>query len=504
MRRFVLLFINFFPALLWAQSAEDTLKNTILSATQLTEDFGFYRRVLQETHPGLYRYTPRGKMQSKLDSISTLLESPMSFYDFYRILAALNADIRCAHSSALPAKDINNYMRSTAKMLPLFLYPAQQKFYVIFNGTSDQRLKPGFEVTHINDHPIDSLADILSRHFWSDGYIELSKNQVLQGGVFNLFYYTIVERPDTFNLTLINPQGEKEMFTVAAQTLAATDKSYLKNSVNKEMLKFYNQKHKKPWRLDFPADAKSSAILRFDAFGGKGMNSEEKAKIAIRKFMDNALLKIEKKKSRYLIVDLRTNSGGWDVQGVELLTYLLKSDTPIRYYERLHAITNDSEFLAYSDLSEEDQKNIPNKLKLESDGTFTLREEENENLKLQYPKPNRFRGKVYILMDERSFSTASEFLAVAKSNEIGVFIGEESGGAYEGGNGSSFVNFTLPNSMIAINTPLVYYQNAVKPTQPRGRGTMPDFNISIKPEDLLEDYDRQLEFVKELIRKENE
>ena len=62
------------------------------------------------------------------------------------------------------------------------------------------------------------------------------------------------------------------------------------------------------------------------------------------------------------------------------------------------------------------------------------------------PKPNRFRGRVYILMDGASASTASEFLAVAHANKVGVFVGEESGGAYEGANGSSFINLELPRS----------------------------------------------------------
>lgn len=181
---------------------------------------------------------------------------------------------------------------------------------------------------------------------------------------------------------------------------------------------------------------------------------------------------------------------------VELFTYLVKSNKPIKYFQRQSAINDKSEFLVYSDLSEEDQQNI--RLRKENDGTFSLIEEENQSLKMQFPKPNRFKGNLYILMNEESSSATAEFLAVSKSNRTGIFVSDESGGAYEGGNGVSFIQLTLPNSKIKIG--LVYYQNAVKPVEPKGRGTMPDYFVRTKPEDLLTGYDRQLEFVKDLIR----
>jgi hypothetical protein len=182
----------------------------------------------------------------------------------------------------------------------------------------------------------------------------------------------------------------------------------------------------------------------------------------------------------------------------------MKGDKPIKYYKRLHAITNSSEFLEYSDLSVDDRDNLKNELRLEADGTYSLIEDENSNLRLQYPKPNRFKGQVYVLMNERSYSTASEFLAVCKSNKVGIMVGEEAGGVYEGGNGASFIHLSLPNSKIQVGTPLVYYDNAVNPPEQKGRGAIPDYRILGQPEDLVTGYDRQMEFVKELIRKQNE
>ena len=200
-----------------------------------------------------------------------------------------------------------------------------------------------------------------------------------------------------------------------------------------------------------------------------------------------------------LIIDLRYNGGGWDIQGVELFTYLI--DQPTRCYQRLHAITDSSEFLKLSDISKEDRKLIQKRLQKESDGKFSVKAEFTDQLRLQQPKPNRFQGNVYILANRGSGSTTSEFLAYTKSNKRATIIGEECNGAYEGGNGGSFLHFDLPNSKISFGTPLLYYNNAVTPIEPKGRGTLPDYPVELRIQDLLQGYDTELNFALELIRK---
>ena len=483
---------------LFAQT--DTLNTTVLTPVQLNEDFNLYRRMIQETHPGLYRYTSKKVIQAKLDSIASLLNEPMPFYGFYKLLMASNAAIKCAHSTILPTNTFWNYFSTQPKTFPYFLQPIDGKYFVLLNGTSGDLIKPGYELTHINDQTMEEIAKLIKRNYWSDGDIELPRNIALQGALFSFFYYALIERPERFSLTFKDFNGNLIEVNEPAQIFEKTNKNCLKNPVNKHMLSLYNQHHKKPWRLSFPKDQKQTATLRFDSFGGKGMDNEEEAKKAFQTFMDKAFAKMKKKETKNLIIDLRANSGGWDIQGVELFTYLMKSDSPAKYYQKQHTITNSSEFLKYSDLSAETLKKVKVELIKEANGTFSLSEEHNPILKLQQPKANRFRANVYVLMNERSMSTTAEFLAVAKHNKIGTFVGEESGGAYQGGNGSNFIQMTLPNSKIQIGSPLVYYQNAVNPDILKGRGTIPDYQVSFKQEDLQTGYDRQLEFVKALIK----
>ncbi len=496
--RHLFLILLYFPLIGLAQP--DTLATKMLSPEQMQKDFNYLRRILTETHPGLYRYLPKEKMQVKLDSVYQLLNKPLPFYSFYKNVLSVISDVRCAHTNALPTADFNRYIGSI-RTFPFFLFPIDNKLYVIFNGSTDSQITLGYQLVQINGRSSDNIMQTIKKHYWSDGYIEVSKNTALQGGSFCLFYYTLIERPDQFDVEFKDLNGNLYRSTVPAQKYGVTERAYTKNKINQKANQLYNQRHKQPWRLSFPADVPATALLRFDGFGGKGMTTSESARLGMKNFMNDAMKKTESKKCTNLIIDVRSNSGGWDIQGVELFTFLMKQDTAVRYYQKMHAITDSSEFLNYSDLSANDRKNLKQGLKKEANGSFSLRQEVTAELQPQLPKANRFKGNIYILQNERSFSTTSEFLAACKTYQVGTLVGMECGGAYEGGNGASFIHLELPHSKIQIGSPLVYYSNATRSQFQIGRGTIPDHIVAVEPLDLVNNYDRQLEFVKKLIGK---
>ncbi len=501
---FYLLLVS--PLLGNAQSSTDSLITRILQPADMQADFRYLRRMLEETHPGLYRYTPKATMQAKLDSIDRSLNHPLAFYDFFKTVAALMADIRCAHTHALPSKNWREQFNHTLRIIPFFMFPSQNRSYVLLNGTTDQTIKPSFELLSINGQSMEAIRQQVARYYWTDGFIESSKSATLKGELFALFYYWFIDRPDTFALTFRNPSGDTVRLDAPAKPFGTSLPLMKKNPVNKQMVEWYVTKNSKhPWRLSFPDTLASTAYLRLDGFGSKGVNSNEEAVRVFQQFMDKSMAKIQKKQAKNLIVDVRANTGGWDSQGIELFTYLAKADTAVAYYARQHSITDntDSEFIKLSDLSEADRKNVKNELLPEPDGTFTLKQGSDTRVPKRYtPKPNRFRGQVYILMDGASASTASEFLAIAHANRVGVFVGEESGGAYEGGNGSSFINLELPKSGIQVSTPLVYYNTAVPEPKLKGRGTMPDYTVPLTINNILNHTAPQYDFVRKLIEEQ--
>ena len=114
------------------------------------------------------------------------------------------------------------------------------------------------------------------------------------------------------------------------------------------------------------------------------------------------------------------------------------------------------------------------------------------------PAQSPFRGKVFILTDGATFSTAGDFCAVTHHLKLATFIGEETAGAYCGNNSATEPTVTLPNSKVRFGLPLCSSWNAVGGGEGNRRGTIPDYTAVTKTVDLLHGIDTQLELALKL------
>ncbi len=483
------------PALAPAQekkSVYDSLAGRVLSKQDMQEDLQYLRKVMEEVHPGLYRYTPKPIMGQRLDSFYNQLTDSLFYYDYFKLMASLVAGVRCAHTSILPGSNWGSHFTNNVLLFPYSIHFIKDRAYIILNQTKDTALKPGFELLAINGQSISSIRQRIFDHSWSDGYNTTNKQQRLNTGSFSFLYYLFVDRPASFELTCKDFAGQTLKVIAPALTMTDAAPRFRQNPVNKEIIRMYIDRKRKDLELDIKKDI-NTAVLSIRSFGGKAAGD-------IGTFLPKAMKELEKKKIRHLVIDLRNNNGGWDSAGVILFTYLI--DQPSRYYVRQHAITDTSQYLALSDLSAEDLNNARNELIPEKDGTFSLKAAAAAGLSIQYPKPHHFNGKVYFLMNGASSSTTSELLSAAHANQLGIFIGEEAGGSYEGGNGGSFIGLVLPHSKIKISIPLLYYDNMTKPPFERGRGLMPGYDVPDNLDNILNGIDTQMKFVLDLIRRD--
>lgn len=499
---------NFITLLLISLSltgfAQDQLQNKTLSPEELKEDFLFYRDILENTHPGLYRYSSKSEMQSRLDSVAVLLDREMSFYDFYRIIASVNASIKCAHSFVIPNENFEAYMMQKAKGIPFYMYPTEDRLIVLFNGSDNESIRPGFELTAVNGQSMRELRKEMTNLFWEDGNNVSGRMRVLEGPFFTTFYYSLIDQPDQFVLTFKDESGKEHTIKTRAKTFAETQKSFKKNPVNKQVLKVFKNTKDKNWNFKILKDVDNTAYLRFNGFGDpKAVSNESSAKL-MKDFMLTVMEQIEAKNIENLILDIRDNGGGWDAMGIELYKFLSNTDRSFEFYGEGFAVTNDTAYLKYSDLNAVDIASLDKELIPREDGTFLINPEFDQSITDLKPYPERFKGKLYILINRGTGSAASEFAAIAKSNQIGVIVGEESSGVYEGVNGTSFLKFELPHSKMYLRTPLVSGTLAVKPVAETGRGVMPDVEVLFRREDLIIRNDRPLKYVKQLIRESGE
>lgn len=96
------------------------------------------------------------------------------------------------------------------------------------------------------------------------------------------------------------------------------------------------------------------------------------------------------------------------------------------------------------------------------------------------PKIN-YRGRLYVLVNENSWSAATLFPALVVRNHRGVVVGRETPTAYHFMNAQKFVDIRLPNSTLTYTIPLVFccFDSVVNARVPYGRGVLPDYEVPL-------------------------
>jgi len=118
----------------------------------------------------------------------------------------------------------------------------------------------------------------------------------------------------------------------------------------------------------------------------------------------------------------------------------------------------------------------------------------------QSPARAPFGGKVLVLIDGGTFSTAADVSAVLRHLKRAVFIGEETGGGYEGNTSGLNALVTLTHSKLGLKIPMYGYWNAVRAPAQRSRGTLPDRAVAVTVADVMRGVDAPMRVALELAR----
>lgn len=116
-----------------------------------------------------------------------------------------------------------------------------------------------------------------------------------------------------------------------------------------------------------------------------------------------------------------------------------------------------------------------------SDGRWALNRDLDRS---QKPAANAYHGRVFLLVDGRTFSTASEFVSVARHYRRATIVGEETGTAYGGGSGGA-VSLVLRNTGLIVNVPIIAYFLPSARAPDASRGVLPDIVVHPTIADLL-------------------
>ncbi|MDR6804892.1 hypothetical protein J2Y45_002800 [Dyadobacter sp. BE34] len=428
-----------------SQVAPQTDFDQPLNASLLREDFQAFRKALAENHPDMYRYRSRESLNRLLDSCEAAIDGPMTLIEFGNLVRLAVSALECGHTSgSLPGEIMERYAASVP-MFPLKVWFSGGDHAFVLCSRSEN-VPAGAEILSIDGVSMAQIHRRLMQYLPSDGKIQTKKNATLNNDAF-LFLYNFIYGPKTtYNVKLVTPEGRSRDIVLEPTRFENTGCPAYKTGSGA-----------RPLDITYPGQ--SRALLTIRTFSKQRiMNAGQD----FPAFLETTFNALRQKQVENLIIDLRGNGGGDDVYGALLYSYL--TGEPFRYFSDLRSLSKP-----------------------------VMTPDDHPGLAVQQPSGLHFQGNVYVLTDGRTFSTAADFCAIAKSNARAVFIGEETGGGYEGNNSGGTVRVNLAHSGIQVAVPTIRYSNAVKPAREPGRGILPEYPVVPSISDILAERDPQLQ-----------
>jgi hypothetical protein len=164
------------------------------SQQELRQDFALLRQVLEESHPGLYRFTPTKEMDADFERAFQSIQTAMDEREFYGVVTSLLSQIKDGHTRAYLAPDFRKFLDSSAKRIPLRVRMLDHKLYVL--ASADDRVPPGSELMSIQGMPVTQITEAMFNHISGDGDILTAKAAAI-GNNFWLYYYLFLGQPET-------------------------------------------------------------------------------------------------------------------------------------------------------------------------------------------------------------------------------------------------------------------------------------------------------------------
>ena len=428
---------------------------------------------LSRKHPGFYRYHAKAVMDAFVDSTLQTMRDSLTEVQIYRKLKPVFAKIGCLHTDISTSPAYQSWLKSTNTLLPVRVLVQGQRAFITHNYSSDSTLLMGSELLAVNGVATAAIIRQLMAAIPADGYNQSEKILLLQYN-FADWYRAICEVTERFHLLIRTGGMEKE---------------YLLNGVNGTA--FPVPAARQGERLRFQV-RDSLAVLTIRSFA----KSEIKAAGQhYKSFLRKAFKKLNDQQVPCLVLDLRYNTGGTDARAALLCSYLMNA--PYRYWNRIEATRAFAESikglagLIY-------RKPVP------TDSLYQWRKSrftrEFDFYEPQRPAKYNYTGKLFVLINGLCLSSCGDLAAVLSHNKRAVFVGQETGGGYQGNTSGLMPVVELPTGL-TVTVPLLKYTTAVDPGVNHGRGTMPDHPVVPTVQEVVEGTDAEMKYVLDLIHK---
>lgn len=485
-----------------AGAADPAIANGVLTPRRMQRDLRVFRQIREQANSGFLRYRSAAFMDSLYAGAMARTNRPMPLTEFYKIIMELtDAEGSCHNNTTLPG-EVLDYLPKDRGFFPYSLKRVGGQMLVNNAGGA---IPLGARILSINGMRDTAIMQRFFKYLPTDGYNRSAKLRFSVDNSFGWRYPLEFGVQDSFRILYQLP-GAQLPAAITILSIGIGEKRQI-----------YAARHSAPAESYFDSDAgpaysasmrdSTTALLRFRRFDMAG-NADDPAYAVFCAFLDSVFSTLRVRRIPNLIIDVRNNPGGNDPNYEKVFTYL--TDRPFR--ENTLAYTNFGalplpQYYRWSSSYPDNQKRenaelnaLFKELFAVPDGARHLQTPANNPV--YYPDTvNRFEGNLYLLIDENVASAASHFASLVCAYSKARVVGVETTGGYYGHNGHFPVEYVLPESKIRTRFSIVWVEQDARqlPSQPVGRGIIPDVEVHQSYADFMANEDTQLKAVMRMI-----
>lgn len=482
-----------------------------IAVKQLHQDIEFTRRKFQRLHPKLDYYISAEKLNFKFDSLKNSIKTTLIPLAFYKKLSPVVAAIRQGHCYVIaPEKQYTK--KETKSLTKKGVGPFSQfdftyyddKLYVVKNKSNNKKIIPGTEVQSVNGIKPPELLSEYDNYYSSDGFNTSFKKEAaanrfvryftIENGIKDSLLYVFKYNDSIKNITIkrVKSDSLNQKTKKASHKKVIVDRDKQRMINKKKRINGFDKSANTFIReLKYVSKDSSIALLKIRSF----------TKGHFKQFYRQTFAEIKKQNCKTLIIDLRNNGGGRLSEIIYLYSYL--ADSTYTFLQKSEVVSRGSLIEgAYFNKGNFAVKMTKTLFSPIAYGYLLLTVRTDKNGKKyistatnpQKPKPNAFKHKLYVMINGGSFSASSIISSNLKGSKRALFVGQETGGDFNGTVAGFMPIFELPNSKLKVRIGTIhfapFYQN-----QLHGRGVFPDIEIQPNVEDRIKDNDPELNWI---------
>jgi len=487
--------------------------NTLRNEQELKKDVDYTVHKLEKLHPDLYHFISKKELEHKFDSLKASLTAPMTSKEFYFRISPVIASIRQGHTQTFPlVRKLKQAEKKTARikgLTPLDQYEYElfdNRLYIVKNNSDDPRIQAGTEVITVNGIKPADLIAAYRNTFTSDGYNTTYITR-RQGRAFARFYQYQYGMMDSVTCELNYKDTVHTVLMRRIEKKQATDRKLSKDekvkkirlqqaeSRKRKLLGYDPLKRMYSKQLSIPGKDSTVAVMKIADF----------MKGNYKKFYKQSFKQLEKLHVQTLILDVRDNGGGHVHEINTLYSYL--ADSSFRLVDKSEVTSRTSlwHFGYYHDrpiwMQAVQTVLLPFvaitdiytflKVRKGKDGKYYYSFKDS---KVTRPRASAFKGKIYVLINGGCFSATCLLSSNLRGSGRATFVGEETGGSYNGCVAGILPVSTLPHSKLGVRYGLMSIRTHYLSEQD-GRGIFPDTVIRPTLLDRIKGIDPELDYV---------